>query len=98
MREWILLEDDSILFFSFVNPYERDISSELGPIPLLSTSESRTGVLIPLYTYPGESWSEVRAMKRAHPKVPILVVINPDNGPGTRLDRKYAAETSTLRL
>jgi len=43
-----------------------------------------TGTIVPLYSAPGSgTWAAVAAVKQAHPSVPILAVINPNNGPGT---------------
>lgn len=44
---------------------------------------SPTGLLIPLYSYPGAAWTAVIQEKNAYPSIPVTVVINPDNGPGS---------------
>ena len=62
-----------------------------------SPASSRTGVIIPLYTYPGSAWASVIQAKTAHPHVPIIAVINPDNGPGASLDQNYASGIQALR-
>ena len=56
-----------------------------------------TGILIPLYIYPGPKWEEVIEIARANPKVPIVAIINPDSGPGTRVDPNYSAGISGLK-
>jgi Spherulation-specific family 4 len=56
-----------------------------------------TGILIPLYIYPGPKWGEVAGIARANPKVPIVAIINPDSGPGTRVDPSYSAGISGLK-
>src|SRR5438128_7230136 len=44
---------------------------------------SSSGVVIPLYTYPTDgSWAATLQAKSAHPNVPIIAVINPNNGAG----------------
>ncbi|MDA4118362.1 MAG: spherulation-specific family 4 protein [Thaumarchaeota archaeon] len=53
-------------------------------------SVPKTGVIIPLYAYPGSSWASVVQAKQAHPDVPFVVVINPDSGPGPLQDPNYA--------
>jgi hypothetical protein len=61
------------------------------------TSNPETGILIPLYIYPGPKWGEVAGIARANPKVPIVAIINPDSGPGTRIDPNYSAGISGLK-
>jgi hypothetical protein len=56
-----------------------------------------TGTIVPLYSAPGSgTWDVVAAAKRAHPSVPILAVINPNNGPGTAALSDYMAGISKL--
>src|SRR3989442_2178953 len=51
---------------------------------------SNSGIVIPLYTYPTDgSWSASLQAKKAHPNVPIIAVINPNNGPGGSSDSNY---------
>lgn len=44
-------------------------------------------VMVPLYAYPGGSglstWTSLMNIVKAHPDVSYLVIINPDNGPGS---------------
>lgn len=47
-----------------------------------TTASTSTGVIVPLYTYPGPMWQGVIQAKQAHPSVPMIAVINPSNGPG----------------
>jgi hypothetical protein len=47
--------------------------------------------MIPLYTYPGTTWASVTSVKEANPGVPIVAIINPDSGPGSRLDPNYVS-------
>ncbi|MDA4134408.1 MAG: spherulation-specific family 4 protein [Thaumarchaeota archaeon] len=63
----------------------------------VSASATETGVIVPLYSYPGASWTAVIQAKDAHPSVPIVAVVNPDSGPGTTKDPNYAAWISDLR-
>jgi hypothetical protein len=44
---------------------------------------SSTGVMIPLYSYPGSAWTSVIQAREMYPSVPITVIVNPDNGPST---------------
>mgnify|MGYP003578331757 CR=1 FL=1 len=59
---------------------------------------SRTiGIMIPLYTYPGTTWDTVVATKNAHPSVPIVAIINPNNGPGDSKDTNYVTGIQKLQ-
>jgi len=60
-------------------------------------ASSSTGVFIPLYVYPGTAWQTVARIKKEHPSVPILAVINPDSGPGTSKDLNYVSGIDGLR-
>ncbi|CAG7939279.1 unnamed protein product [Penicillium olsonii] len=43
-----------------------------------------TGVIVPLYSWPGtDAWTTVYESVAAHPSVPFYLIINPDTGPGT---------------
>jgi transcriptional regulator of met regulon len=53
--------------------------------------------MIPLYSYPGSEWNVVEQAKLAHPSVPIVAIINPDNGPGGSQDPNYVAGVNSLR-
>jgi hypothetical protein len=48
-----------------------------------------TGVLVPLYIYPGATWDQVAAAKTAHPTVPVAAIINSNSGPGTAYDATW---------
>lgn len=56
-----------------------------------------TGVMVPLYTYPGSTWDQVVAAKNAHPSVPIVTIINPKNGSGDVQDPNYVAGIQNLQ-
>jgi hypothetical protein len=61
------------------------------------SNSATTGLIIPLYSYPGESWTPLVHLKRTHPSVPIMVIINPWNGPGVKLDANYVAGIEKLQ-
>ncbi len=44
-----------------------------------------TGLIIPLFMNPGPDWEAVIQARLAHPSVPIIAIVNPDNGPGSSL-------------
>jgi hypothetical protein len=57
---------------------------------------SKTGLIVPLYTYPGNDWNVLVREKTSHPSVPIIAIINPDSGPGTK-DANYLYGTQKLQ-
>src|SRR5713226_9641864 len=70
--------------------------------PILTTSypafaTSSTGVIVPLYSYPGSYWTQVIQAKNAHPSVPIIAIINPNNGPGSSIDSTYTNSIQQLQ-
>lgn len=56
--------------------------------PHLSAGSS-TGILVPLYSPPGDDWNTLVQARNANPAVPITVIINPENGPGTFQDASF---------
>ena len=69
-------------------------------IPMRATSAAvapATGIMIPLYTYPGSTWSTVAAVKQANPGVPIIAIINPNSGPGASADPNYVSGIKSLQ-
>ena len=59
---------------------------------------SSTGVIIPLYTYPTDgSFDAVINAKNAHPSVPIIAVINPNDGPGSSSDSNFVTGIQHLQ-
>jgi hypothetical protein len=54
-------------------------------------------LLIPLYTYPGVSWTSIINAKDANPSVGMVAIINPDNGPGASIDQNYVTGIQNLR-
>jgi hypothetical protein len=69
------------------------------PLPTTSTStSSETGAtIIPLYSSPSSGhWDAVIAAKQAHPKVPIMAVVNPHSGPGVEARSSYVTGIAKL--
>jgi hypothetical protein len=70
-------------------------------VPLIphasASTTSGAGLLIPLYIYPGSAWTTIIQQKTAHPSVPITVIINPDNGPGSSFSSTYSTWITKLR-
>ncbi|MEX2441969.1 MAG: spherulation-specific family 4 protein [Alkalispirochaeta sp.] len=61
---------------------------------------STPGVIIPLYVYPGgdglHAWDAVAVATRRVSSVPVLVVVNPGNGPGLVADSNYRSVITEL--
>lgn len=61
----------------------------------------RTGVYVPLYSYPGTigavNWNAVAKAKLAHPSVPMIVCINPSNGAGSFKDDIFVNGINRLK-
>jgi hypothetical protein len=55
-----------------------------------------TGVLVPLYVYPGGAWTTVAAAKEQYPSVPVVAVVNPASGPGLHLQQAYVKGVRSL--
>jgi len=53
--------------------------------------------MIPLYTYPGSTWTNVIAVQKANPGVPIVAIINPNSGPGASMDPNYVSGILSLQ-
>lgn len=50
--------------------------------PEIHVDDTKTGILVPLYRHPDSTWDDLIQVKHAHHNVPIVAIINPDNGPG----------------
>jgi Spherulation-specific family 4 len=59
----------------------------------------RTGIVIPLYVYPSNStsWNALTDAKENFPNVPLVAVVNPDNGPGSLVDGNYLQGIANLK-
>ena len=56
-----------------------------------------TGVIVPLYEYPGQSWQTLAQTKEAYPSVPVVAIINPSNGPGSYQDPNFVSGIQLLQ-
>lgn len=56
----------------------------------------KTGLIVPLYSYPGTDWNTLVKEKSSHPSVPIVAIINPDSGPGVK-DTNYVYGVQKLQ-
>src|SRR5437764_1455177 len=56
-----------------------------------------TGLLVPLYNPPGQTWDDLTQAKRAHPNVPIIAIVNPNGGSGWQRDPAFAKAVGDLQ-
>jgi len=67
-------------------------------MPHAVLSERPTGIMIPLYTDPPDpSYDDIIGEKNIHPSVPMIVIINPFNGPGLSKDPNYVTYIQRLQ-
>jgi hypothetical protein len=53
--------------------------------------------IVPLYTSPGDaSWNAIIAAKQEHPRVGVIAIVNPGNGPGSSASSAYLSGISRL--
>lgn len=62
-----------------------------------NTALATTGIIIPLYVDPGKEWRSIVQAKNSHPEVPILVIVNCCNGPGSSQDSNYVTGIQNLQ-
>ncbi len=61
----------------------------------MALANQPTGLIVPLYQYPANihrnvAFNRLMDLKKAHPTVPVCVIVNPANGPGAEaLDPNY---------
>ena len=72
------------------------VTTPLTVLPHQAHAASSTGVMIALYTYPDSTWDVVAQAKSAHPSVPVVAIINPNNGPGSSRDANYVSGIQKL--
>ena len=71
--------------------------------PAFPVTSSSTGILLPLYSfpgyspYPGANWQPVINSHNTYPKVPIIAIINPSSGPGHIKDANFVAGIKNLQ-
>lgn len=71
--------------------------------PKLNDSRSTTGIIIPAYVYPTNIFSgdtvyhNLVALAKQYHNVPMIVIVNPANGPGTVTDGNYTGVIQLLQ-
>jgi hypothetical protein len=75
------------------------ILSILMAVLVLASTVQSTGIIVPLYAYPGtDAWNTVYDSIAAHPSIPFYLIINPDTGPGTTEYPEDAFITAIAKL
>lgn len=59
-------------------------------------ADDESGLIVPLYSYPGNTWDKLIQEKTLHSDVPVIAIVNPDNGPGVK-DANYVAGIQDLQ-
>src|SRR5947209_5770827 len=86
------LEEVSKRFLPIIAIIVLSIAAFAAIRPTTAATSNPTGLVIPLYTDPSTgTWAAVLNAKISHPNVPMIVVINPNNGPGTYPEPGYLA-------
>lgn len=63
-----------------------------------TNAEQPTGVLVPLYVDSSSKlWEEMVDVKNSHPSVPMIVIMNPNNGPGHSIHQDYVTDVKKLQ-
>jgi Spherulation-specific family 4 len=64
----------------------------------LALNDGRLGLMVPLYSDPALStqWTELIVAKLANPFVPVVGIINPDNGPGYAPNHDFGVGVAAL--
>jgi hypothetical protein len=62
-----------------------------------ATTSLNSGVVIPLYNTPDSTWTTVAQTAQANPNVPIVVVVNPDSGPGSSESASFLSGIQSLQ-
>jgi hypothetical protein len=70
------------------------ISSNYGA---LAQTSSPTGIIVPLYIYPGADWDALVKVKSNSSGVPIVAIVNPNSGVGKIKDPNYVTGIKKLK-
>src|SRR2546427_4208342 len=72
--------------------------SIISSMPHFASAATPTGVVVPLYMGPSSiAWNTIIAIKNAHPSVPMAVIINPNNGPGSSISSSYVTGINNMK-
>ena len=72
-----------------------------GPGVVTNKSQKR-GLLIPMYVYPTDAYTnliyqDLIGWKKSNPDIPMIVIINPSNGPGAVTDGNYTMVINNMK-
>ncbi len=62
-----------------------------------ATSNTPTGVMVPLFSYLGPSWAQLIAFHQRYPAVPMVAVVDPVRGPGLFRDPNFELGVQSLQ-
>jgi hypothetical protein len=65
--------------------------------PVSAATQSSTGILVPLYAYPGSTWTALIEQKQANPSVTTVAAINPNGGSGSYSDPNFVSGIKSLQ-
>ena len=65
--------------------------------PSAASGTDHAGVAVPLYNYPDSTWTKIVQVHGQYPNVPIVAVVNPNNGPGASADPTFLAGVQSLQ-
>ena len=77
---------------AFTLDYEKNF---YGSVP--EKQQAMTGLIVPLYFDPNGSWGELISIHREYPDVPMVVIINPENGSGNNVSDSYVHWTQMMK-
>jgi hypothetical protein len=72
----------------------------VGSVPVQSGKTlgvASTGLLVPLYNPPGQTWDDLAQAKRIHSSVPIIAIVNPSGGSGWQRDPTFARAVGKIQ-
>ncbi len=69
----------------------------LFPNSHVAFAEAQTGIIVPLYQYPGADWDRLIAIKLNNTSVPIVAIVNPDSGVGASKNPDYVGAILELK-
>ena len=84
----------------FLSNYDGSFTLTYTPKSIVTPPEAITaanGILIPLYSYPGELWEYLIALCNKFYSVPVWAIANPNNGPGKTINADYTRYIKRLQ-
>ena len=84
-------------YFAFTVAASLVLAVVLFPSSHIAFAAAQTGIIVPLYQYPGEEWDRLIAIKLNNTSVPIVAVVNPDSGVGPTKNPEYVSAILDLK-